>query len=342
MPSGSDGIVQEVRWPYWNGAYYNTWLSDDWTSAEGTSGYFYSGLALPAAGAPNPVGTKQTVNWSFWPLSSPVSISDTISSYYASPGTFSMQTIGEGTIFRSPGSWTPWQTNVWYRMAFRTWQPPNGTPHRGYAGIWMRDPVAGVWYHQATVQLPFAATGIDGLMGFQENASGGSQPQRTDYRRCYYHKNGVWGSGNQFYVYNHGGGIENVGLIETNTAVYYETCENNSSYTGTITNVGQSSSTFTITQPAMPTFDAIVVNGASASVSGSQLLVQWQMSSTSSPQFAYRVDVFTNASYTGTAASAVYDIAPDARQKLPQYRERGHAVSTSDDHRHLRPDQRGH
>ena len=53
-----------------------------------------------------------------------------------------------------------------------------------------------------------------------------------------------WNSGNKFYVYNHGGGIENVGLIETNTAVYYETCENNSSYTGTITNVGQSSPDF--------------------------------------------------------------------------------------------------
>jgi len=316
VQSGSDGIVQEVRWPYWNSAYYNTWLSDDWTSSEGVSGYFYSGLALPAAGSPNPVGTRQTLNWSFWPLSNPVSITDTISSGYTSPTTFSMQTIGEGTIFRSPGTWRLWQTNVWYRMAFRAWLPVNGPPHLGFAGIWMRDPVAGVWYHQATVQLPFAVTGIDGLMGFQENATGGTQPQRTDYRACYYHKNGAWNSGNQFYVYNHGGGVENVGLIETNTAVYYETCENNGVYTGTITNVGQSSPTFTITQPATPTFDPLVVTNYGASVSGHQLLVQWQMPATSSPQFAYQISVYTNSSYTGTAALTSYDIAPDTQEKL--------------------------
>src|SRR5512146_2842317 len=147
VPTGSDGVVQEVRGPYWNNAYYNTWLSDDWTSTEGVSGYFYSGLALPAAGSPNPVGTRQTVNWSFWPLSNPVNTTDTISSYYASPNTFSMQTIGEGTIFRSPGSWALWQTNVWYRLAFRTWQPVGAALHQGFAGQWLRDPVPGIWYH---------------------------------------------------------------------------------------------------------------------------------------------------------------------------------------------------
>ena len=78
VTSGSDIVMKEVRWPYWNSAYYNTWLSDNWTSSEGVGGYFYSGLALPSASSPNPVGTKQTVNWSFWPLSNPVNISDTI------------------------------------------------------------------------------------------------------------------------------------------------------------------------------------------------------------------------------------------------------------------------
>jgi autotransporter-associated beta strand protein len=317
VQSGSDGIVQEIRWPYWNNTYYNTWLSDDWTSTEGTSGYFYNGLALPAAGSPNPVTTQQTINWSFWPLSSPVNITDTIHSGYTSPNTFSMPTIGEGTIFRSPGLWTAWQTNVWYRLAFRTWQPVSAAPHQGYAGTWLRDPVTGAWYHMATVQLPFTVTGIDGLMGFQENATGGSQPQRTDYRNCYYHKNGAWNSGNQFYIYNHGGGIENVGLIETNTAVYYETCKSNGVYTGSITNTGQSSPTFTITQPAAPTFfDPILVTNYGATVTSTQLVVQWQMAPNSSPQFAYQIDVYTNASYTGTVALTFFDIAPDARQKL--------------------------
>ena len=112
VQSGSDIVMKEVRWPYWNSGYYNTWWSQGWTSTEGISDYWYSGLALPPAGSPNPVTSQQTVNWSFWPLSNPVNITDTISSCYTSPNTYSMPTIGEGTIFRSPGKWAGWQTNV--------------------------------------------------------------------------------------------------------------------------------------------------------------------------------------------------------------------------------------
>ena len=178
------------------------------------SGYFYSGLALPTAGSPP--GTTSLVNWSFWPLSNPLNKTDTILPSYTSPTTFSAPTVAEGTILRAPGNWQVFQTNAWYRIAFRVWQPANGTPHQAYAGQWLRDPATGNWYHMATVQLPFAATGIDGLMGFQEDATGGLQPQRTDYRNCYYHKSGQWRIANQFKAYSRGQ-KENAGLIESNT-----------------------------------------------------------------------------------------------------------------------------
>ncbi len=315
--SGSDGIIKDVRWPYWNGGYYNTWINDNWTSSDGVSGYFYNGLALPAANSPNPVNTQQTVNWSFWPLSSPINITDTINPVYSSPNTFSMQTIAEGTIFRSPSQWSFWQTNVWYRMVLRTWQPVVAPPHTGYSGTWMRDPVTGIWYHVATIKLPMSVTGITGADGFQENAVGSTLPERTDYRNCYYHRSGTWSPANNFQAYNHGGGIENAGLIENNTAVYYETAENDPGYTGTITNQGQSSSVLVMNnQPATPTFDPILVTNYSASVYGNQLLVQWQILPTSSPQFAYRLDVYTNAAYTGNIVTNFYDIDPEARQEL--------------------------
>ena len=321
VKSGSDIVTKEVRWPYWNNTYYNTWISDNWTSSEGVSGYFYTGLALPAAGSPNPVGTPQTVNFSFWPLSNPINITDDIGSVYTSPSTFAMPTIGEGTLFRSPGKWSLWQTNVWYRMVFRTWQPVSGTPHLGYAGTWMRDPVAGVWYHMTTVQLPFSVTGIDGSMSFQENATGGSQPQRTDYRKSYYHYNGVWNSSTNWYCYVHSStAVENAGLITnsvdgTNTTIFYETCMTNGVYVGTLT-TGQTSPTYHITQSATQTFDPIFVTNGSATVYSNQLLVQWQIPATSSPQFAYQINVYTNASYTGTVVATAYDIAPETRQKM--------------------------
>ena len=47
-----------------------------------------------------------------------------------------------------------------------------------------------------------------------------------------------------------------------------------------------------------------------------QLLVQWQMPLSSSPQLGYLVEVFPNAAYTGTATVSFYDREPEARQKL--------------------------
>ena len=85
-------------------------------------------------------------------------------------------------------------------MALRTWQPVDGTPHLGYSGTWLRDPVTGIWYHMATIKLPMAVTGVTGSDGFQENASGGTQPQRTDYRNCYYHRSGTWNAASRFQI----------------------------------------------------------------------------------------------------------------------------------------------
>ena len=118
--SGSDILMKEVRWPYWNSDYYNTWFENYWTSSDGVGGFAYNGLALPAAGSPNPVGTRRIFNFSFWPLSNPINPSDSINSVYTSPTTFAEQTVTEGTQLRSPGMWSLWQTNVWYRMVIRT------------------------------------------------------------------------------------------------------------------------------------------------------------------------------------------------------------------------------
>ena len=75
--------------------------------------------------------------------------------------------------------------------------------------------------------------------------------------------------------------------------------------------------TLTLTnQSAQPPMDALVVTNYGTAVSGTQLLVYWAVPVTSSPQFSYRVEVFNNSNYTGTAAVTAYDIDPEARQKL--------------------------
>ena len=329
VKSGSDICVQELRWPYWNGGFYNTWMMQSFTSSDGVSGSFYSGVPLPAAGTPGPA--KAGINYSFWSLSNPLNPTDTISSKYSSPTTFPKQTIAEGTILEDPGTWYFWQTNTWYRVVFRAWQPADGTPHKGYAGEWIRDSAAGIWYHIATVQTPFAVTGISGWGGFQEDASGSTSPQRTDYRRLYYHYNGVWNSATNYHDSNQEGittttyMVDNAGLIETNSAVYLETCNNNTNYyltsvtndsSGIVTNQGAGPN-YVISQPLTPTFlDPILVTNYSGTLTGGQLLVQWQMLNTSSPQFACQIKVYTNSSYTGTVVASFYDNDPETRQKL--------------------------
>ena len=58
------------------------------------------------------------------------------------------------------------------RFAVRYWQPADGTPHVGYQGMWMKEPVSGNWYHLGTFLYPFAVTGVNGMSGWQENFSG--------------------------------------------------------------------------------------------------------------------------------------------------------------------------
>jgi autotransporter-associated beta strand protein len=69
-------------------------------------------------------------------------------------------------------------------------------------------------------------------------------------------------------------------------------------------------------QPAAPTFDAVTVTNTSATVSGSQLLVKWQIPATSSPQLAYKIEVFNNSSYTGSPVVTVNEREPEVREKL--------------------------
>ena len=63
-----------------------------------------------------------------------------------------------------------------------------------------------------------------------------------------------------------------------------------------------------------------LVYGDGGSADGGQLVAQWQLPATSSPQFAYKLEVYNNPGYTGTAAVAFYDIDPEARQKLLKVR----------------------
>ena len=309
VPGGPDAITIEMRWPYPNGGVYNPWVEASVVSAGTESLPFYFGNVMPDA------TQSAQMNYSFWPISNPLNPADQPVVVYTAPNMFSpVGDTGEGVSGHAGGVWS-FQTNQWYRYVLRVWTPANGTTNLGYMGGWLRWP-DGSWHHCATVQFPFTGTGISGADGFQENFGSSTTPWRTDYRNCYYHAGGAWQAANQFTAGANGGWLVNAGVISNGTVASLECCPSNNTvgYVGTPFN---SNIPLTMTnQPAAPTFDPIVVTNPVASVSGSQLLVQWQEASNSSPQLGYEIEVFNNSNYTGSAAVTFFDNDPDRRLKV--------------------------
>lgn len=309
VPSGADCVSQEYRKPVLTpGIYDALWMSWNVPSTEGnpSSGWY--------GGPVHDVGNNRTlVQYSFWPSSLAFPSGAVQRFVFAGTNMSWHVSIGEGTVGGISGYWPLFQTNQWYRFVVRYWQPADGTPHVGYQGMWMRDPVTANWYHQGTVQYAFGATGVDGLSGFQEDFTGAGAAHRADYRNAYYHRSGLWQAARQFQSDGFNGDLE---LIEGASAVFSQSW-------GRDTNAlpanlrGTSGLTLTMAnQPAAPVFDPLVIANASATFAGAQLVVPWQLPQTSSPQLAYKIEVFTNSNYTGLPAVAFQDNDPEARQKL--------------------------
>ena len=317
---GADGTVMEVRWPYWAEHTYNALYYQSLSGADGASCFFYGGVVFadtnyPASGSP------AFILWSFWPPNG-TAAGQAVKPCYTASDMWAPPHIGEGASGKAEGAWPLLQKNQWYRFAFRVWQPADGTPHLAYVGQWLRDPATGNWYHLATMKIPFAATGINGLSGFLEDpARGNRMPRRADFRNVYYHMPGAedqgWRPANQFKPSTRKPTEKGTaGLLENDTAAFFETCSG-PDYTNYNVGPGSKSVTLTMTnQPPAAAFDPIVVEQASAAAADGQMIVQWKVPLTSSPQFAYRVEVFDNPACTGTPVVTFFEREPETREKL--------------------------
>ena len=309
VPSGADCVVQEYRKQTLTpGIYDALWMSWSVPSTEGdpSSGWY--------GGPVHDISNNRTlVQYSFWPSSISYPTGAVQRFVFAGTNMTWHVSIGEGTVGGISGYWPLFQTAQWYKFAVRYWQPADGTPHVGYQGMWMHNPVTGNWYHQGTVQYAFGAKGVDGLSGFQEDFTGSGAAHRADYRNAYAHQNGVWRAAGQFQSDGFNGDLE---LVENATAIFSQSW--GSDATALPANLrGTSGLTLNMGgQPASPTFDPIRVAGASAEFAGSQLVVQWQLPRNSSPQLAYRINVFNNSGYAGSPAVSFINNDPEARQKL--------------------------
>lgn len=347
--SGSDGVIQEVRWPYWAESTYNALYNQTLSGSDGGSCYFYGGMPSDPNGSP-----PCSIIWSFWPPSGTSVPGAAVTACWSAANMYAPPHVGEGASGKVAGAWPLITTNRWYREVLRIWQPTDGTPHLAFAGRWLRDPATSNWYHLATMKIPFSATGINGLSGFQEDFSHGNlNPRRTDYRNVYYHRNGAWTAARLFTPsVRQLGENGTCGLIENSTAAFFETCSGSSYLFAVTNNIPPTSGTLYMlvatnqptaslltnkppgittiaainnyaaiglnlaNQPGAPALDPILVTNASASAYGNQVLVSWQLPPTSSPQLACVLEVFDNPAYSGAPVLAWFQRDPEARHQL--------------------------
>ena len=317
-----DCVMLEERRPFIQGAQWSPFSSQDGVSStEGAGFSYYTGFGNS--------GTGTYWHWSTWPISSPITAGDVVKITYLGSETWGHGgNGGEGTSAGMDGIPASITSNVWYRFVMRSWLPADGTLHQGYIGEWVRDGSNGNWYHFGTYQTPFTIKGISGVDGFMENFCDPSQAFRIDHRNCFAHAygtaTGVWERANICSVTGNSGSDYLATAIESGTATEIEyfgpTCAADPlGVTRASQTFNANGATVPVTmanQPATPSFDPIVVNNATASLSGSQLLVKWDSPATSSPQLSYQIEVFNNSSYTGSPAVTYIDRDTEARQKL--------------------------
>jgi hypothetical protein len=313
--SGSDILYQEIRYPYWpestyNARYYN-YVQDDF----GRSVFFYSGTVINAS----PSGSTGTRNngyiWSFWPVTNPLNSGDSVTPLWWNPPFYDVPSVGEGASGKvEAGDVRSMTTNVWYPSALRVWRPAGNPENVAHVGQWLKDGVTGKWSHIATMNVPFAATKFNGTMsGFLEDFSNGNaNPRRAEFRNIYYRKN-TWQAATTFKPSTRQAAEKGTsGLMENNTVGFFETCSG-ASYTGNM-GPGAVEMTYTLATPPTPTFDAPVVNNVTAVATANQVHVKWNVPDTSSPQFAWKVELFATADTSGAPAMTVSKIDPDVRE----------------------------
>ena len=302
--NGSDCIIQDYRSANIPPGVYDAIHEDNATSSDGGTAYFYGGMTHQN----NVNGNLSTlVQYSMWPASGVYGPYVLQIPTFAGTNMTWWASTAEGSASSIKGYWPQFTTNLWSRFVVRYWAPGNGTAHQGYQGMWMKDPSTGNWYHLGTIFYPFAATGVTGMNGWQEDFTGYTGIYTADYANGYYHYNGSWSSANQIYFTPEG--PSDCYLINNGTAAESQVANTNLTANAPIT--------LTLTnQPALPTFDPIVVTNYGASTLGSQVLVQWQLPLTSSPQLSYKVEIFNNSNYTGSASFTAFDNDPETRQVL--------------------------
>ncbi len=301
-------VTYDARYPYWTQQIYiatyphHAWSREGWTSE------YYGGVQLNSA-------AKSTfLLWSTWQVRGKGAPASGIDFVHAGPRLGWHRSTWEGSSGGVSGSWPPdeFKTGQWYRFVHRVWRPTDGTPHLGYAGVWMKALETGRWYHMATFKFPAELTGFNNMFGFME-WFGPDAPRKAaaEFRNVYSLTDGQWTSRTAFSARNSGDNTITIAPGEDGLGVLMETTANDIDPATKRRRTGPvERKTLDIRQPEQPQIlDQPKVGTPSARVLGRQVVCRWSVSDMVSPQLGYDLAIYDGQQRV--AAVSVND--PEAR-----------------------------
>jgi len=305
----ADIMINEVRVPADGKATYTYYETLGWSGVMGG----YAGIQAAPDGP--------CFLFSIW--DNDVAHTAILESAYALPGTTVEWFGGEGTGMKNTNYEIGWTTNNWYVFVVRSWHV--GT--RTHVGCWVRKGDNDLWYHMATVNVAVDNGFLGGWTdSFLEDwSSTGENKRTTNIRRGWKRKTDKswFASTKAYYTVNQsdlelGGRSYNYrtnwdgGTDSDETGPFYYMTSGGTDTAPTTANGSWHSIPRSETSPG---FAPISINQLTGDLlTANDLRLRWNHDGTTSPQFAYNIEVFSNAQGTGTALLSVHNTVPQARE----------------------------
>ncbi len=254
--------------------------------------------------------------YSLW---DPISSTDSITAEYTHPNTEIANFGGEGTGLRSLNFGIGWETNQWYSLVSRSWSTNENSTLFGY---WIYDQNNSIWHHLVTMNYPVPNLYFNTkTSSFIEDWLGNGHEARTVH-----HKHGwkrktsdsTWlpfdesyfdrvfpDAGTVNYIENYDGGV-------IDDEYYFMT-------SGGITTpeTNQDDVTLTLTYTASnPGFETGEFNNLNLLVENDNLLADWDLVDSKSPQFSYHIKIYNNAELSGSPIISIESIKPHIRNDV--------------------------
>jgi hypothetical protein len=325
VENGADIMMMDLRWPWWpSGTYYANWNSG--IKPQGGIS-FYAGFlgTLPdgPGGTPNPDEKLQQAFrpgsvWSFWggdKDGNPVRFVDVAPNLC-----FKNAYGGEGcNASLHSEKWDFIQCQRWYTMLARVWQPTDPKAQHSFIGRWIKDVENNRWHLIGIARLPVRAESFTGNSGFIETLSDVKVVRPLDRRFGYFRKDGAWRKSDV------------ITIDKTQYVVLNVIPEGDHEYIGIEYAAkpdllpqrlkgapvpGDQKSLVRMKQPDQPTLDKPSVRNVQAESTGAQVAVSWDISESSSPAFAYKIEVFDNPACKGAPKAIAEERLPSARRAI--------------------------